>query len=158
MPEPPETNGIAPDWWPVAAQEAWVCDSDRLFAREEQGLIVEAALVNAAGRYTLPIAKPCVEMSLLKKVARNPYRPHSQREETHRVSLRTVNPEAPFPVLTFGRKRLMSGFQQFSIPKECQGHLPAAPRAQFLYVRGPGLWFSFSPAGPPQGGGVILGR
>ena len=47
-----ETQGakcLAPDWWPLAAQNAWLCDSNRLFAREGQDTLIEAALVNSAG-------------------------------------------------------------------------------------------------------------
>ena len=49
MAETSDVNCAAPDWWPLGAQKAWAEDSYRLFAREGQDIMIEAALVNTAG-------------------------------------------------------------------------------------------------------------
>ena len=49
MAETQIANCAAPDWWPLAAQKAWVEDSYRLFALPGQDIMIEAALVNTAG-------------------------------------------------------------------------------------------------------------
>ena len=51
MSETQDANCAAPDWWPLAAQEAWVRDSYRLFAREGQDIMIEIARVSTAGWY-----------------------------------------------------------------------------------------------------------